>query len=90
MLTQHARKRIQQRAIPQVVIDLLLDFGVVEHRNKGLEILYFNKKGRHAARSSMKNSGLTQLDHCLNAFMLESSEGLVVTVGHWTKKYFRN
>lgn len=90
MLTQHARKRIQQRAIPQAVIDLLLDLGVTEHRNKGLDMFYFDKDGKHAAMSLMKKNGLTQLDHCLNAFLLESGDGRIVTVGHRTRKINRN
>lgn len=90
MLSRHAQQRSQQRAIPQAAIDLLLDFGVVEHSNKGLELLYFDKGGKHAALSLMKNIGLKRSDHCLNAYLLENSDGQVVTVGHRTKRINRN
>lgn len=90
LMTLHAKKRASQRAIPQVVIELLLDLGTVEHRKRGVDLLYFDKSGKHAARSLMKQRGLTQADHCLKAFLIESSDGQIVTVGHRTKKIYRS
>lgn len=34
----------------------------------------------------MKKNGVRHSDHCFNAYLLESSDGQVVTVGHRTKK----
>lgn len=90
MLSNHAQQRSQQRAIPHSVIEILLDYGVVEHSNKGLELLYFDKGWKHAAMVLMMKIGLKQSDHCLNAYLLESSDGQVVTVGHRTKKINRS
>ncbi len=89
MLSHHAQKRSQQRGIPRTTIDLLLDFGVVEHRDHGLEVLYFDKDGKHAAMLYLKRNGLTQSSQYLNAYVLESSDGTVVTVGHRTKRINR-
>lgn len=90
MLSTHAQARSQQRAIPRPVIDLLLDYGVVEHRKNGLELLYFTNEGKHSARQLMKRNGVKHSDHCLNAYLLESSDGWVITVGHRTKRVNRN
>lgn len=57
MLSTHAQARSQQRAIPRPVIDLLLDYGVVEHRKNGLELLYFTNEGKYSARLLMKKNG---------------------------------
>ena len=90
MLSHHAQQRSQQRAIPPSVIEILLDFGMVEHSNRGLEILYFNKDGKRAAMMQMKAIGMRNSDHYLNAYLLESSDGNIVTVGHRTKRIKRN
>lgn len=90
MLSHHAQQRLQQRAIPALVIEILLDHGVVEHSKRGLEMLYLTKKGKHAAMMQMKAAGMRHSDHYLNAFLIESSDGNIVTVGHRTKKINRN
>lgn len=90
MLSHHAQQRSQQRAIPASVIEILLDLGVVEHSKRGLEMLYFTKNGKHAAMMQMKADGMRRSDHYLNAFLIESSDGNIVTVGHRTKKINRN
>lgn len=75
MLTRHAQKRAQQRAI---------------HRKRGLDLIYFDKLGKRSAQSLMKKIGLKQSDHYLKVFLLESSDGDIVTVGHRTKRINRN
>lgn len=50
--SNHATVRCQQRGIPPIVIDLLLEFGRREHDHAGAEILYFD-------RCSKKNSKAT-------------------------------
>ena len=90
MLSKHAKVRLQQRAIPLFTIDLLLDIGVFEHRNNGLDLVYFNRRGKHEAINLMKDYGLKQIEHCLNAYLIKSSDGLIVTAGHRTKRINRN
>ncbi|WP_075790584.1 hypothetical protein [Massilia putida] len=45
-LTRHATVRQQQRGIPRIVIDLLLDYGVVERAAGGVRTFYFDKSTR--------------------------------------------
>ncbi|MBZ0145518.1 MAG: DUF4258 domain-containing protein, partial [Rhodocyclaceae bacterium] len=41
-LTEHARTRMQQRAIPPAVVEALLAYGRGEHDHRGSTIVYFN------------------------------------------------
>ncbi|SFG68325.1 hypothetical protein [Neptunomonas qingdaonensis] len=43
-ISKHASERIEQRSIPQVAIDLILDWGKVEH-HRGSEVYHLDKKG---------------------------------------------
>ena len=90
MLSRHAQQRSQQRAIPPSVIEILWDYGVVENCKRGLELLYLDKDGRTAAMKQMKKIGMLQSEQFLNAYLLESSDGNIVTVGHRTKRIKHN
>lgn len=46
MPTRHACIRAQQRAIPSMIIDLLLQYGVEEHDGHGAVRRYFDKRTR--------------------------------------------
>ena len=46
MYTAHAKVRMQQRAIPPSVVNLLLDYGERAPAGRGGEIFYFGKRGR--------------------------------------------
>lgn len=43
--SEHARARIQQRAIPPILIDFLIAHGSVEKAGGGAERWFFNRKG---------------------------------------------
>ncbi len=43
-VTEHARKRSQQRAIPTFVMGLVLDYGRIAYRH-GAEVAYLDKGG---------------------------------------------
>ena len=46
ILTHHALVRMQQRGIPEQVVELLHSYGRVEHVQGGAKILYLDKKAR--------------------------------------------
>ena len=48
-LSNHAEARCQQRGIPPVAVDLVLDFGAVEF-HRGREVFMLDKKGLRKAR----------------------------------------
>lgn len=78
-LTEHARVRMQQRAIPLAAVEALLAYGKSAHHHRGVAIFYFDK----AARRRLRRERLDRaLEHQLDAFAVVALSGEVVTVGH--------
>lgn len=90
MMSKHASTRLQQRAIPPIVLDLLFDFGKFEYDHRGSTMYYFDKLGKEQARVVLQKSNSTQIDHCLNAYFVMGSDGSILTVGHLVKRINRN
>lgn len=90
MLSFHAKQRSKQRGIPLAVIEFLWDYGAVEHRENGLDLLYLDKYGKNVAKRLGGRFGYKHLDRCLNVYLLENSDGKIVTVGHRAKRINRN
>lgn len=81
MLTVHAKTRSHQRAIPPMLIDLLLQFGSTEKAPGGTEKLYFDKSARKRIRSyAGPLAGL--LESHLGVYAVVNGGDVVVTVGH--------
>jgi len=77
--TLHGCKRSQQRGIPPLVVDLLLQFGAREHAAEGLEILFFDNRSRK--RLQAYAGGLIgKLNEQLDTYAVVAG-GKVVTVG---------
>ena len=86
-LTEHARARMRQRAIPTVVVEALLDFGCEEHDHHGGIIIFFNK----AARRRLERERLGRsLERYLDAYAVVAGTGEVITVGHRDKRIPRH
>jgi hypothetical protein len=80
--TNHAEKRMQQRAIPELAIELLQIYGCTEHSN-GSNIRYFDKRTRQQATRAVKVLA-RDLDRLGDMYFVES-DGLVITAGHRTR-----
>ena len=50
-LSHHAQTRAQQRAIPRLVLDLLLQFGAREPALNAAEVVFFDKAARKRVAS---------------------------------------
>lgn len=78
-LTLHAAKRCQQRGVPQLIIDLLLEFGSRQHDGLGAKICYFDKKAKK--RLQTYAGGLAgKLGGELNAYVIVNGDQ-VITAG---------
>lgn len=83
-LTLHAAKRCQQRGVPPLVVDLLLEFGSRQHDGLGAEICYFDKKAKK--RLQTYAGGLAGKLGCeLNAYLIVNGDR-VITAGPRFKK----
>jgi hypothetical protein len=89
MLTRHAETRSQQRAIPRLLIDLLLQFGTSEKAGGGTSKVFFDKAARrrlHAYAGTL--AGL--LDEYLDLYAVVAADNSIVTVGHWLERVKRH
>ena len=84
ILTKHAESRVQQRCIPQLVLDLLLDYGAIEHQRGGTELIYFKTKNFEKARKQVERM-LQEFDKLRDAYLVKSNQGegdIIITAGY--------
>ena len=82
--TIHSVIRSQQRGVPPIIIDLLIQFGVREQDAKGAEVLYFNNKSKKKVETYV--GGLFgKLNEHMDAYAVIAS-GKLVTVGSRYKR----
>lgn len=87
--TRHAEARLQQRAIPAFVVDLLERFGSTT-RCGGADRLFFDKPGRKRLERYLGGArSLRLIRPLLDLYAVVSDDGRVVTVGHRSKRINR-
>lgn len=87
-VTKHAAVRIQQRGIPPLVVDLLLQFGQREHDHHGAEIYYFDKSSRNRIKKYSWDI-IGKLSEHLQSYAV-LADGNIITVGTRYKKIYSN
>jgi hypothetical protein len=88
ILSQHARMRKQQRAVPNLVIDLLLEFGKID-RSQGADRYVLDRKSRVKLASKIGASAYEALRPLLNTYLIISEEGRIVTIAKRQKRFRR-
>lgn len=78
-ITEHAAIRSQQRGIPPIVLDLLLQFGCHEYDHVGAEIVYFDRRSKKSVES-YTGGLISKLSDHLNSYAVLDG-GTVITVG---------
>ena len=82
-LTRHAAKRAQQRAIPALVLDLLLDYGDRFVAGGGTEIVRMGQRSRAELADDLPSAIWREHGRKLQtAYAVVAANGAVVTVGH--------
>ena len=90
-LSQHAQCRMQQRAIPPCLIDWLFQFGAEAYDHRGAQIRYFDRAAKRRLAKVVPTQQLAKFDQKLkNAYLVESMDGTVITVGYRDKKVHRH
>ena len=77
--TAHASIRCQQRGVPPLVVDLLLQFGRREHDHSGAEIVYFDRRSKKRIES-YAGGLISKLSEHLDSYAV-LADGEIVTVG---------
>jgi len=87
-MTKHAETRCQERAIPGVIVDLILDFGAIEH-HRGCEKIWLDKKGLRQARRYLGKPHQTYSQLLQQTYVIVD-HGVVVTVARRTRHHKRD
>ena len=86
-LTEHARIRMQQRAIPSTVLDLLDEYGS-HYRCGRAERLMFDREAKSRLNRDLDGK-LRDIERYLNVFAVIGDNGHVVTVGRQCRRFRR-
>jgi len=85
MLSNHAKQRMQQRAIPPLMIDLLYLYGRKQHQ-KGSTLLFLDKRARKRARRAVQDVK-QRFDKLSDTYLVEADgDGMVITIGHRSRR----
>ena len=88
--TDHARARLQQRGIPETIIESLMEFGREAYDHRGSAIVYFDHRSRDRLRRTLGQNAYKRLEAHLDAYAVVARDGAIVTVGHRTHRINRN
>ena len=82
MNTSHARKRQQQRGIPNLIVEWLQRFGREHHDGNGAVICYFDRRARRQLERCFGREPVRRMHGYLNAYAVFRNGTDLVTVGH--------
>lgn len=86
-LTRHAATRLQQRAIPPIIVDWLLSYGKHVPAHKHCHAIFFDKFGRQRLKHDIGSWMYRIVESKLNAYVVLSEEGEVITAGYRNKRF---
>ena len=89
MITRHAQIRSQQRGIPPMVLDLILQFGSTESAGDGASKMFFDKAARRRLHS-YAGTLAPMLDEHLDSYAVVGQDNQIITVGHRTERIRRH
>lgn len=81
----HALQRAQQRGIPPLITDWLLNYGERSFDGRGAVIRYFSRKSVRRIERDLGSVPVKRMSEFLRCYLVESADdGLVITV---SKRY---
>lgn len=89
MQSQHATQRTQQRGIPPLIIEWLMDYGEEQPDHHGARIVYFTKKSRQHISKDKGEIAVRRFHEFMNIYAVITMDGQMITCGHRFKKIHR-
>ncbi len=86
--TKHADVRIQQRAIPPLVLAWLQKYGTTQYSH-GAQKRYFDKQARKKLKREFGEQVVDRLGDLLDSYIVVDDEGLIITAGHRIQRFYR-
>lgn len=87
--SRHATIRCQQRGIPQLIIDWLITYGAVTNDGRGAVTHYFDHRARRRLAQDVGERVIALLGRLMDAYLVMSHDGTIITVGHRFKAIHR-
>jgi len=85
--TKHAEIRLRQRGIPVPVVEWLFSYGSSHFdHHRGL-VFYFDSRSRAVLRTAIDRAVLARYSEHLDCYVIASTNGEVITVGHRTRRF---
>ena len=82
MKTTHANVRAQQRGVPPLIQDWLLDYGAEQFDGHGGVVRYFSNACIRQMERDIGKASLRKMSEYLRCYLVQcSSDGAVITVG---------
>ena len=89
MISKHCDERLQQRAIPDMIVWLLLDYGS-RQRTHGADVLFVDKAARKAIRRALGGDrNMRLIEPFLNVKIVVGDDGTLVTAARRTRRIHR-
>lgn len=89
MDTHHSQVRAQQRGIPPLMVDLLLQFGTSEPTGTGVAKIFFDKPSRKRVAAYAGALAPLLAEH-FDVYAVVSTDMTVITVGHRLERIRRH
>lgn len=89
MQTNHAAVRAHQRAIPPFVDRLLDEFGEESHDGRGAICIFFSHRSVRRMEQALGHQPVAMFRRYLNAYKVETTDGVTITKGWRTARINR-
>lgn len=87
IISTHAQIRSQQRGIPPLIREWLLDFGEENYDHRGAIIYYFTRDSRRRLERNFGRESIRRFHEWLDSYaVVSASDGLLISVGKRYKK----
>ena len=87
IFSRHAQIRMQQRAIPPVIVEWILDYGC-DMRHHGASVHFLDQEARDKLKREIGGKRYAQVENRLNAYVVVSDDSRILTVG-WRYRRFK-
>lgn len=88
-LSNHAVAQMQQRGISEKAVSYLIEWGRKAYDHRGGIVRYFDKASRSQLLRHVGRDRVKALKNQLDAYVVVSTSGQVITVGHRYKRINR-
>ena len=81
MVSNHARARLQQRAIRREAVETLLAYGERQRRN-GADVYFLRRDSRARVIGALGRRRYNRLSRSLDSYLVMSDDGELITAAH--------